>query len=95
MATITYAAVAAASDGINVRTAILLIAASVAAIVGGYLGYVAGKGTQKQRFAAGAILACVAFAGAYKFLDGVVTDGTVAPAAPMPHISATPGILSP
>jgi uncharacterized protein YcfJ len=76
------------------RTAILITASALAAIVGGYLGTVVWKGTQKQKLAAGVIAGFVAFAGAYNFLDGIV-DRAVAPATPASRVTSAPPTPSP
>jgi hypothetical protein len=71
----TFAA-AAATDGIGLRTMVLLIASMIAATIGGCLGYTVSSGTHNQKLAAGVITGAVAFVGTYEFLNLLVLPST-------------------
>jgi hypothetical protein len=94
MTTTTFAALAAASDGISIRMMTLLTASTFAGVLAGCLGYMVSKGTHNQNLAAGVIAGFIAFVGAYKYLDGVVSSQPT-PAAPAPShtLGALPHLL--
>ncbi|WP_026403113.1 hypothetical protein [Actinomadura rifamycini] len=72
------------ADGISPRVMTLLLGSIVVALVGGFLGYIVCDGTQNKKFAAGTILAVVAFAGAYSFFNDLVSPAPPTTVAPLP-----------
>ena len=93
MATSTLVVIAAGTDGISIRTMTLFIASTIAAVIGGYLGYTISNGTHNQKLAAGVITGFVTFVGAYQFLNALVYGGSAGTrAAALPgHVPSWPG----